>query len=141
MTDDLTDADLRDILTSVRTIAVIGVSANPARPSHYVAAFLRDRGYRVIGVNPGLAGQEMFGETVVAEMADLPDDVDMVDVFRRPEDMPAAVDAALARFPALPVLWMQIGTSHPDAIATARAAGVRVVADRCPKVEIPRLFG
>jgi len=136
-----TDADIRDILTTVRTIAVVGISANPSRPSHFVAAYLHDRGYRVIGVNPGLAGQEMFGNPVVAEIADLPDDIDMVDVFRRPEDMPAAVDEALARFPALPVIWMQIGTSHPDAIAKARAAGVRVVADRCPKVEIPRLLG
>lgn len=136
-----TDADIRDILTTVRTIAVVGISANPSRPSHFVAAYLHDCGYRVIGVNPGLAGQEMFGNPVVAEIADLPDDIDMVDVFRRPEDMPAAVDEALARFPALPVIWMQIGTSHPDAIAKARAAGVRVVADRCPKVEIQRLLG
>jgi predicted CoA-binding protein len=141
MTDQMTDADIRDILTRARTVAVVGISANPARPSHFVAAFLADRGYRVIGVNPGLAGQDMFGQPVVAEIADLPDGVDMIDVFRRPEDMPAVVDAALDRFPGLFALWMQIGTSHPAAIAKARAAGVRVVADRCPKVEHPRLLG
>lgn len=136
-----TDAEIRDILASVRTIAVVGISANPDRPSHFVAAFLADQGYRVIGVSPGLAGQQMFGETVRATIADLPDGVDMIDIFRRPEDVPAVVDEALARFPDLPAIWMQIGVAHPGATATARAAGVIVVENRCPKVEIPRLFG
>lgn len=134
------DAEIRDILQTVRTIAVIGISANPDRPSHFVAAFLADNGYRVIGVNPGLAGQQMFGETVCATIADLPDAIDMVDIFRRPEDVPAVVDDALARFPHLPAIWMQIGVAHAGAAATARAAGVRVVENRCPKVEIPRLL-
>ncbi len=94
----------------------------------------------MIGVNPGLAGQQMFGETIRATIADLPDGVDMIDIFRRPEDVPAVVDDSLARFPDLPAIWMQIGVAHAGAAATARAAGVRVVENRCPKVEIPRLL-
>jgi predicted CoA-binding protein len=136
-----TDDAIRDILASVRTIAVVGYSANPARPSHHVAAYLADRGYRVVGVNPGLAGQQALGETVFATLADIPFEVDMVDIFRRSEDVPPVVEAALTRFPDLTAIWMQIGVSHPEAAARAAAAGVRVVQNRCPKVEIPRLFG
>lgn len=135
------DDIIRDILTSVRTIAVVGYSANPDRPSHYVAAYLADRGYHVVGVNPGLAGQPAFGDRVYASLADIPFDIDMVDIFRRSADVPPVVDAALARFPALKAIWMQIGVTHPEAAARAEAAGVRVVQNRCPKIEIPRLLG
>jgi predicted CoA-binding protein len=135
------DDDIRDILTRVRTVAVVGISANPDRPSHFVAAFLQARGYRIVGVNPGLAGQTLLGEPVFATLADIPFDVDMVDIFRRSEDVPPVVDAALARFPHLTAIWMQIGVSHPEAAARARAAGVKVVENRCPKVEHPRLMG
>lgn len=137
----ISDDTILDILTTVRSIAVVGLSANPDRPSHYVAAFLAARGYRVVGVNPGLAGQEMFGETIRATLSDIPFDIDMVDIFRRSEDVPPIVDEALARFPSLMAVWMQIGVSHSGAAARAQAAGVRVVQNRCPKVEIPRLIG
>jgi predicted CoA-binding protein len=135
------DDTIRDILTTVRSIAVVGYSANPDRPSHYVAAFLADRGYRVVGVNPGLAGQTAFGDTIYASLAEIPFDIDMVDIFRRSEDVPPVVDAALARFPDLTAIWMQIGVTHSEAARKAEAAGVRVLQNRCPKVEIPRLLG
>ena len=138
MTDDAT---LRDVFTRVRTVAVVGFSANPARPAHFVSVFLQDRGYRVIPVNPGLAGQEILGETVRATLAEVPEEVDMVDVFRRSEAVPEVVEEALDRWPSLPVLWLQLGVHHPEAVARARAAGVTVVEDRCPKMEYPRLFG
>ncbi|WP_242494086.1 CoA-binding protein [Salipiger sp. IMCC34102] len=137
---DLTDTALRDLLTSVKTIAVVGVSANPVRPSYFVARYLQLRGYRVIPVNPGLAGQELFGEKVRATLSDCPDEVDMVDIFRKPEAVPALVDEALARWPDLSVIWMQIGVTHEAAAETARARGVTVVQNRCPKIEYQRLF-
>lgn len=136
-----TDEDIRHILTHVHTIAVVGLSANAERPSHYVSSFLQEKGYRIIGVNPGLAGQELFGETVYGRLSDIPFEVDMVDIFRRSEDVPPIVDEALARFPRLVAIWMQIGVCNPGAAETARAAGVKVVQNRCPKVEYPRLFG
>ena len=136
-----TDADIRDILARARTIAVVGLSANPDRPSHAVAAFLAARGHRIVGVNPGLAGQTMFGEAVCARLADIPFDVDMVDIFRPSDAVPAIVDEALARFPALDTIWMQLGVSHAEAAARARASGVNVVENRCPKIEYARLTG
>jgi predicted CoA-binding protein len=136
-----TDDDIRDILTRVRTIAVVGMSANPARPSHFVAAFLASKGYRVVGVNPGLAGQTMLGEPVYASLTEIPFDIDMVDIFRVSADVPPVVDEALERFPDLTAVWMQVGITNPAAAAKARARGVMVVEDRCPKVEHPRLIG
>ena len=135
------DQTLREVFARVRTVAVAGFSANPARPAHFVAAFLQGRGYRVIPVNPGLAGQVILGETVRASLAEVDEAVDMVDVFRRPEHVPEVVEAALARWPDLPVLWLQLGVGHPAAEARARAAGVTVVSERCPKMDYPRLFG
>jgi predicted CoA-binding protein len=117
------------------------MSANPARPSHFVAAFLASKGYRVVGVNPGLAGQTMLGEPVHASLTDIPFDIDMVDIFRVSDDVPPVVDEALARFPDLKAIWMQVGITNPAAAAKARARGVMVVEDRCPKVEHPRLIG
>ncbi|WP_322892893.1 MULTISPECIES: CoA-binding protein [unclassified Yoonia] len=137
MSDDL----LRDILTRTKVIALVGASANPARPSHQVARYLGQQGYRVIPVNPGLAGQELLGEVVYATLADIPDDVDMVDIFRQPDAVPALVDEALARWPDLQTIWMQIGVTHEAAAQVARARGVDVVQDRCPKIELARLFG
>ena len=136
----LDDAALRTLLTSVKTIAIVGVSANPVRPSYFVARYLQLRGYRVIPVNPGLAGQSLFGEEVRATLSEVPDDVDMVDIFRRSEAVPEIVDEALARWPALQVIWMQIGVRHEEAAERARARGVTVVQDRCPKIEYQRLF-
>jgi predicted CoA-binding protein len=131
-----TDAEIRDILTSVKTIAVVGWSPKPDRPSHGVAAFLKRRGYRVIPVNPGQAGREALGETVVATLAEA-GPVDMVDIFRRSEVAGAVADEA-ARLGAK-VVWMQLGVVDVAAAERARAAGTRVVMNRCPAIEIPRL--
>jgi uncharacterized protein len=133
MTDD---SEIRDILTTVKTIAVVGWSPKPDRPSHGVAAFLKRRGYRVIPVNPGQAGQEALGETVVASLAEV-GPVDMVDIFRRSEEAGAVVDQAIAA--GAKVVWMQLGVIDEAAAGRARAAGLQVVMDRCPAIEIPRL--
>ncbi len=135
------DAFLRGILNRTKTIAVVGVSANPVRPSYYVARYLGLKGYRVIPVNPGLAGQTLLGETVYADLADVPGTVDMVDIFRRSEAVPPIVDTALARWPDLQTIWMQIGVEHESAATTATARGVNVIQNRCPKIEYQRLFG
>ena len=139
----LTDSDLRRILTETKVIACVGVSPNPVRPSHYVARYLALKGFRVIPVNPGHAGTEMFGETVVADLAEIPGDVpvDMVDIFRRSEHVPPVVEAALAHLPRLRTVWMQIGVENEAAAEAARAKGLTVVQNRCPKIEYQRLFG
>ena len=131
-----TDTEIRDILTSVKTIALVGWSPKPDRPSHGVAAFLKRRGYRVIPVNPGQAGQEALGETVVASLAEA-GPVDMVDIFRRSEEAGAVVDQAIAV--GAKVVWMQLGVVDEAAALRARAAGVQVVMNRCAAIEIPRL--
>ena len=131
-----TDAEIRDILTSVRRIAVVGWSPKPDRPSHGVAAFLAARGYHVIPVNPGQAGQTALGEAVRATLAEA-GPVDMVDIFRRSEEAGAVVDEAIAI--GAKVIWMQLGVLDRAAADRARAAGLMVVMDRCPAIEIPRL--
>jgi predicted CoA-binding protein len=135
------DQFLRGILQRTKVVAIVGVSANQVRPSYFVARYLKLRGFRVIPVNPGLAGQQLFGETVYPDLESVPDDVDMVDVFRRSDAVPAIVDEALARWPNLKTIWMQIGVEHPEATAKAEARGVDVVQDRCPKIEYQRLYG
>lgn len=130
------DDMIRDILTSVKTIAVVGWSPKPDRPSHGVAAFLARRGYRVIPINPGQAGQAALGTTVRATLAEA-GPVDMVDIFRRSEEAGAVVDEAIAI--GARVAWMQLGVVDEAAAARARAAGLRVVMNRCPAIEIPRL--
>lgn len=138
-----TDADLRRILTETRSIALVGWSPKPDRPSHRVAAFLRAQGYRVIPVNPGQAGQSALGETVRASLADIDPatdgPVDMIDIFRRSEEVPAVVAEALAALPGLKTVWMQLGVTSPEAAALAMARGVQVVQNRCPAIEMPRL--
>jgi hypothetical protein len=134
-------SNIAGILKRTRTIAVVGLSHKPERASNGVARYLHGRGYRVIGVNPGLAGQEMFGEVVVPDLAALPPEVDMVDIFRRSEAVEPIVDAALAHLPNLKTIWMQLGVVNEAAAEKARAAGVDVVMDRCPAIEYPRLFG
>jgi uncharacterized protein len=130
------DDEIRDILTSVKTIALVGWSPKPDRPSHRVAAFLKRKGYRVIPVNPGQAGQEALGETVVATLAEA-GPVDMVDIFRRSEVAGAVVDEAIAA--GAKVVWMQLGVVDEAAASRARQAGLQVVMNRCPAIEIPRL--
>lgn len=133
-----TDTDLRRILTTVKTIAVVGWSPKADRPSHHVAAYLASRGYRVIPVNPGVAGQMThWGEAVRASLADIGHSVDMVDIFRRSEEVGPIVDAALHH--GAKVIWMQLGVADARAAALARAKGADVVMDRCPAIEIPRL--
>ena len=136
----MTDDDLiRDILSRVRTIAVVGFSANPARPSHGVARYLQSRGYRVIPVNPGLAGQIHLGEKVHGTLAEISAPVDMVDVFRRSEAVAGVTDEAIA-LPRMPLaIWTQLGVRDDAAADRARARGMLVVQNRCPAIEIPRL--
>lgn len=135
------DDYLRTILKRTKTVAVVGVSANQIRPSFYVARYLKLKGYRVIPINPGLAGQTLLGETVYSDVSQVPFDIDMVDIFRRSEAVPEIVDASLARWPDLQTIWMQIGVEHPQATAIAEERGVDVIQDRCPKIEYQRLFG
>ncbi len=133
------DDRIRRILREARVIAVIGASANPARPVYGVMRFLQQKGHRIVPVNPGLAGKMLFGETVHARLADIPVPVDMVDIFRRPDTVPAIVDEALALDPLPKAIWMQLGIVVPDAAARAEAAGLEVVMDRCPAIEYRRL--
>jgi predicted CoA-binding protein len=134
---ETTDAGIRDILTSVRTIAVVGASDHRDRPAHGVMQFLQGKGYRCFPVNPRLAGQELLDEVVYAGLADIPATVDMVDVFRRPDAAGPIADQAIAI--GAKVLWMQLGVVNEDAAARASAAGLKVVMNRCPAIEIPRL--
>lgn len=136
----MTDAEIKTLLTEVRSIAVVGWSPKPDRPSHRVAAFLKARGYRVIPVNPGQAGQEALGETVRASLAEVwaeAGPVDMVDIFRRSEEAGSVVDEAIAL--GAKAVWLQLGVIDEAAAARARAAGLTAVMDRCPAIEIPRL--
>ncbi len=134
-----TDAEIRDILTQVQTIAVVGWSPNPDRPSHGVARYLAQQGYRVIPVNPGQAGQVVLGEVVRANLAEIEGGVDMVDIFRRSEEAGAVVDQALAAFPNLKAVWMQLGVTDAEAAKRAEDRGVVAIMNRCPAIEIPRL--
>lgn len=131
-----TDADISALLGRVRTIAMVGASDRPDRPSNHVMAFLQAHGYRVIPVNPGLAGKTLYGETVVATLADA-GPVDMVDIFRSGEAAGPIVDEAIAS--GAKAVWMQLGVINEAAAARAEAAGIDVVMNRCPKIEIGRL--
>ncbi len=133
------DVYLREVLTEAKTVALVGFSANPARPSHGVAQYLLQKGYRVIAVNPGLAGQSFGGEPIYATFDDIPCAVDMVDVFRASEAVPEIVDAALARWPDLKSIWLQIGVINDKALSKAETRGVKTVQNLCPKIELPRL--
>ena len=141
MIEHYTDQHLRDVLKGSNAVAVVGVSTNPVRPSYFVARYLGLKGYQVFPVNPVYEGQTLLGKTVVAGLGDLTPPIDMVDIFRRSDAVPEIVDEALATFPALKTIWMQIGVSHPEAAAKARARGVTVIQNRCPKIEYQRLFG
>lgn len=139
--DHYTDADLRSILQETKTIALVGASANPARPSHQVMGFLMRKGYTVFPVNPGLAGKDILGRTVYARLDDLPQPVDMVDVFRAADALPGLVDEIAALETRPKVLWGQLSVRDDQAAARAEDLGLRVVMDRCPAIEHPRLIG
>jgi len=141
MSETYTDEHLKTILKRTKRVAVVGVSMNPVRPSYYVARYLGLKGYTVIPVNPAHAGKMLFGQTVQAHLADIKGGVDMVDIFRRSEHVPEIVDEALEAFPDLKTIWLQIGVEHAAAAAKARARGVDVIMNRCPKIEYQRLFG
>lgn len=141
MEESYSDDYLRRILKRTRRIAMVGVSMNEVRPSYFVARYLRYRGFDVIPVNPGHAGKSAFGGTVVASLADIEGPVDMVDIFRRSESVPPIVEEALDLFPDLQTIWMQIGVRNEEAAALARARGVDVVMNLCPKMEYQRIFG
>ncbi|MGD9614440.1 MAG: O-acetylhomoserine aminocarboxypropyltransferase [Alphaproteobacteria bacterium] len=137
------DAQIRSILERVKTIALVGASSNWNRPSYFVMKYLQGKGYRVIPVNPGSAGQELLGETVYASLRDLPPDlaeqIDMIDMFRPAAEAPKIVEDAIAI--GAPIVWMQLGIRNDEAAATAEAAGIEVVMNRCPKIEFGRLGG
>ena len=137
--DDYPNAYIRDILASVKTIAMVGASANEARPSFFVLKYLVERGYRLFPINPGLAGKTILGCPVHATLADVPEPIDMVDIFRNSEAAGAVVDEALALTTLPKVIWMQLTVRNDAAATRAEAAGLRVVMDRCPKIELGRL--
>ncbi len=137
--DAYSDDYLRQILEDVHTIAMVGASPYWNRPSFFAMKYLQEKGYRVIPVNPQAAGQEILGEKVYASVAEVPDKIDMVDIFRRADAAPPLVDAAIAK--GAKVVWMQLGVRNDAAAAKAEAAGLKVVMNRCPKIEYSRLHG
>jgi len=135
--DSYSDDYLRGIFRRVKTIAMVGASPRPDRASYGVMQFLQRRGFRVIPVNPQAAGETLHGEKIYAALGDVPETIDMVDIFRRSELVPPVVDEAIAK--GAKVIWMQLGVRHDAAAAKAEAAGIDVVMNRCPAIEVPRL--
>jgi predicted CoA-binding protein len=137
--DSYTDDYIRGILNTVKTIAMVGASERENRPSYFAFKYLLERGYRMIPVNPGHAGETMLGQKIYARLADVPEPVDMVDIFRSSQYAPAIVAEALALKPRPQVIWMQLGVRNDEAAALAEANGLKVVMNRCPKIEYGRL--
>lgn len=133
----MTENDIADILNTTRTIALVGASDKPDRPSYRVMKYLLDQGYHVIPVSPKVAGKELLGQKGYANLADVPEKIDMVDVFRNSEAAWGVAQEAVAV--GAKVLWLQLGVINEQAAALAQNAGMRVVMDRCPAIEIPRL--
>ncbi|MBR2686999.1 MAG: CoA-binding protein [Aquamicrobium sp.] len=139
--DSYDNAYIAGILNSVKTIAIVGASANDVRPSWFVLKYMLDKGFSVFPINPGHAGKEILGRMTYARLADIPQPIDMVDIFRAPAAVPGIVDEVLALDPLPKVLWMQLGVRHDEAASKAEAAGIKVVMNRCPKIEYGRLSG
>ncbi len=139
--ESYSDDYIRGILLGVKTIAMVGASANSARPSFFVLKYLSERGFTMLPINPGLAGGAILGLPVYASLAEAPGPIDMVDIFRNSEAAGAVVDEALALDPLPRVIWMQLGVRNDAAAARAEAKGVKVVMNRCPKIEYGRLSG
>ena len=137
--DAYPDSYIRGILNTVKTIAMVGASGKENRPSYFAFKYLLDRGYRMLPVNPGHAGQQILGQTIYARLADIPEPVDMVDIFRAASYAPAIVQEALALAPRPQAIWMQLGVRNDEAAALAEANGMKVVMNRCPKIEYGRL--
>ncbi|MEI9410256.1 CoA-binding protein [Mesorhizobium salmacidum] len=129
------------ILNAVKTVAMVGASANDVRPSYFVLKYLLAKGFSVFPINPGQAGKEILGRMTYARLADIPEPIDMVDIFRNAAAVPGIVDEVLALDPLPKVIWMQLGVRHDEAAARAEAAGIKVVMNRCPKIEYGKLSG
>jgi len=137
--DSYSDSYIRGILNSVKSIAMVGASERESRPSYFAFKYLLERGYTMIPVNPGKAGETILGRRVYARLADVPEPIDMVDIFRNSRFAPAVVEEALALKPRPQVIWMQLGVRNDAAAALAEANGLKVVMNRCPKIEYGRL--
>ncbi|MEO5757793.1 MAG: CoA-binding protein [Mesorhizobium sp.] len=139
--DTYDNAYIGGILNSVKTVAMVGASANDVRPSYFVLKYLLAKGFSVFPINPGQAGKGILGRMTYASLAEVPEPIDMVDVFRAPSAVPGIVDQVLALDPLPKVIWMQLGVRHDEAAARAEAAGIKVVMNRCPKIEYGKLSG
>ena len=137
--DSYDDSYIRGILNTVKTIAMVGASEKENRPSYFAFKYLLERGYRMIPVNPGHAGEDMLGQPIYARLADIPEPVDMIDIFRGSQYALAIVQEALALKTRPQVIWMQLGVRNDEAAALAEANGMKVVMNRCPKIEYGRL--
>lgn len=133
----MSDKELVAILTSTKSIALVGASKKPERPSHRVMKFLIEQGYIVYPVNPGLAGSELLGQKVYASLSDIPASIDMVDIFRKSEAVGPIVDDAIEK--GAKIIWTQLGVINQEAAEKAEQAGLKVIMDRCPAIEIPKL--
>ena len=139
--DSYDNTYIAGILNSVKTIAMVGASANDVRPSFFVLKYLLAKGFSVFPINPGQAGREILGRMTYASLADIPEPIDMVDIFRAATAVPGIVDEVLRLDPLPKVVWMQLGVRHDEAAARAEAAGIKVVMNRCPKIEYGKLSG
>jgi predicted CoA-binding protein len=139
--DSYDNTYIAGILNSVKTIAMVGASANDVRPSYFVLKYLLAKGFSVFPINPGQAGKEILGRMTYARLADIPEPIDMVDVFRNAPAVPGILDEVMRLDPMPKVLWMQLGVRHDEAATRAEAAGIKVVMNRCPKIEYGKLSG
>ena len=137
--DDYPDSYIRGILNTVKTIAMVGISPKENRPSYFAFKYLLERGYAMIPVNPGQAGKDILGRTVYAKLSDIPEPPDMIDIFRAAQYLVPIVEEALTLKPHPQVIWMQLGVRNDEAARLAEAAGIKVVMNRCPKIEYGRL--